>query len=98
MASPSPSAPPSLTAQNFVSLSQDIAALLSLSIEATASLVHDVYRRALSTIGLEQSVTHRESSKGRVGGEAGRGLAVVVLGATERESPLYTFSVVDLTR
>lgn len=65
----------------LLSLSQDIAALVSLSFEATASLVNDYAHSALSTIGLGQRVT--TVSRGGSGG--GAGLAVVVVGAADRE-------------
>lgn len=73
----------------LISLTQDITALLSLSVEATASLVHDWFRSSLSTIGLGTPHSPRQvktAIKGQGRGETGRGLAVVVIGAAERTS------------
>ena len=83
---------PSAATQNLIALSQDIAALLSLSIEATASLVHDVYRRTLGAVGWRPVTGYEPVSSTRSGGgEGGRGLAVVVVGAGEGElSPQNT--------
>lgn len=62
----------------LLSLSQDVTALVSLSLETAASLVNDYARAALGTIGLgERAVTRL--------GSAGPGLAVVVVGAADRE-------------
>lgn len=60
----------------LLSLSQDVTALVSLSIEAAASLVNDYTRIALSTFGLGQRSVIRP-------GSAGPGLAVVVVGAAD---------------
>ena len=76
---------PSATTQSLIALSQDITALLSLSIETTASMMHDMYRKALGTVGLGEVVSHRPTTQPGSSGEAGRGLAVVVLGSGEGE-------------
>jgi hypothetical protein len=54
-----------------------VTALVSLSIETAASLVNDYARTALGTIGLGERTSSR--------GNTGSGLAVVVVGAAERE-------------
>lgn len=83
-----PTASPSPSTQALISLTQDISALVSLSLEATASLVHDWFRASLCSIGLgggeggPRPVRRRGGQKG----ENGRGYAVVVIGAVERES------------
>ncbi|CAK9785498.1 hypothetical protein CC85DRAFT_125935 [Cutaneotrichosporon oleaginosum] len=59
-------------ASALLSLSQDVTALVSLSIETAASLVNDYARSALATIGLGERPPTR-----------GPGLAVVVVGAAE---------------
>ena len=73
--------------QNLISLSQDITALVSLSIEATASLAHDMYQQLLARLGLGRAVVVRSNDnlKSQIKSEAGRGLAVVVVGASESE-------------
>lgn len=72
----------------LLSLTQDITALISLSLEATASLVHDWFRGTLGTVGLGELVPH--SSKPIVEPDhvrlhGGHGSAVVVVGASEGE-------------
>ncbi|GMK59874.1 hypothetical protein CspeluHIS016_0900910 [Cutaneotrichosporon spelunceum] len=64
------------SASALLSLSQDVTALVSLSIESAASLVNDYARSALSTIGLVEYSAVRP-------GAAGSGLAVVVVGAAD---------------
>ena len=73
------------TTRNLIGLSQDIAALLSLSIESGASLLHDVYRRTMGTIGLGDVMQFEPVSRAGAVGQGGKGLAVVVVGASERE-------------
>ena len=83
--SPPPALPSSLA---FLSLSQDITALISLSLEATASLVHDWFRTTLSTAGLGDLVPSRRDEpveRAKLQGGGGRGMAVVVVGANEGE-------------
>jgi len=82
---------PSATTQSLIALSQDITALLSLSIETTASIVYDAYRKAIGAIGLGEVVAQRATNCTGPGGEASRGLAVVVVGAGEGVSA-YTGS------
>ena len=67
----------------LLSLTQDITALISLSIEATTSLVHDLFKSALGIVGGGEVVRYQPRGEKKVGGEAGRGLAVVVVGANE---------------
>lgn len=69
----------------LLSLTQDITALISLSVEATTSLVHHWFRSALGLVGGGEVVPYqpRGESRSKPGGEAGRGLAVVVVGANE---------------
>ncbi|BEI86054.1 hypothetical protein CcaverHIS002_0603410 [Cutaneotrichosporon cavernicola] len=64
------------SASALLSLSQDVTALVSLSIESAASLVNDYGRTALSTIGLVERSASRPIA-------AGSGLAVVVVGAAD---------------
>lgn len=81
---------PSASTLALLSLTQDITALISLSVEATASLLHDWLRSSLASVGLArvQAGRHvslsRRMGKSKVWGEAGQGLAVVVVGASER--------------
>lgn len=81
---------PSDPTATFLALTQDITALISISLEATASLVHDWFRSTLGLVGLAR-VAHVPS---RVGGPAsdkmgdGKGMAVVVVGASEGERAL----------
>jgi hypothetical protein len=71
----------------LLSLTQDITALISISIEATTSLVHDLFKSALGVVGGGEIVRYQpRGEKRKVGGEAGRGLAVVVVGANEGTS------------
>lgn len=86
-------APPSPFTLALLSLTQDITALVSLSLEATASLVHDWFRTSLLSIGIGRGQVVRyvppaaqSSKKGSGRGESGRGLAVVVVGAEEGTS------------
>ena len=67
----------------LLSLTQDITALISLSIEATTSLVHDLFKSALGIVGGGEVVRYQPRGEKKLGGEAGRGLAVVVVGANE---------------
>ena len=67
----------------LLSLTQDITALISLSIEATTSLVHDLFKSALGVVSGGEVVRYQPRGDKKVGGEAGRGLAVVVVGANE---------------
>ncbi|EKC99239.1 hypothetical protein A1Q2_06439 [Trichosporon asahii var. asahii CBS 8904] len=71
----------------LLSLSQDITALVSLSFEATFSLVNDYVRAALGTVGVGQYVRVDPS---RSSTDTGSGLAVVVVGAADPSSPLST--------
>lgn len=81
---PSPPDLPPAT-QALIALTQDVSALLSLSIEATASIVHDWLRASLCRIGLGTRAPPLRSRDQKYGkGEVGRGLAVVVVGAAER--------------
>ncbi|BEJ16892.1 hypothetical protein CspHIS471_0602930 [Cutaneotrichosporon sp. HIS471] len=64
------------SASALLSLSQDVTALVSLSIESAASIVNDYGRTALSTIGLVERSASRPVA-------AGSGLAVVVVGAAD---------------
>jgi hypothetical protein len=68
----------------LLSLSQDITALLSLSIEAGASLVNDYVRAALGTIGAGELVRHHPVRRPGAN-DSGAGLAVVVVGAADGE-------------
>jgi hypothetical protein len=79
------STPHSPSTLALLSLTQDITALISLSVEATASLVHDWFKSALGMVGAGDVVRYqpRGETRGKAGGEAGRGLAVVVVGANE---------------
>lgn len=67
----------------LLSLSQDITALMSLSLEATLSLMNDYLRAALGTVGVGRYV---RASPTRSSTDTGAGLAVVVVGAAERKS------------
>lgn len=61
-------------------MSQDITALVSLSFEATFSLVNDYVRAALGTVGVGQYV---RADPTRSSTDTGSGLAVVVVGAAD---------------
>ncbi|CAD6588859.1 MAG: hypothetical protein TREMPRED_005186 [Tremellales sp. Tagirdzhanova-0007] len=77
---------PSASSLALLSLTQDITALISLSLEATASLVHDWFRSTLDTIGLGEVVAYtgqRKSEPAITSAEGNPGLAVVVVGAGE---------------
>ncbi|KAK4690033.1 hypothetical protein P7C73_g34, partial [Tremellales sp. Uapishka_1] len=77
-----PSLPsPNSSTMALLSISQDIAAVLSLTIEASLSLVHGCYRSVLGTMGLGGLRAEIKRGKGRC--EDGRGLGVVVVGAGE---------------
>ena len=79
---------PSASSLALLSLTQDITALISLSLEATASLVHDWFRSTLDTIGLGEVVAYtgqRKSEPAITSAEGNPGLAVVVVGAGEGE-------------
>ncbi|ORY29787.1 hypothetical protein BCR39DRAFT_531021 [Naematelia encephala] len=86
-----PQTPPreqlSPSTQALISLSQDITALISLSVEAGASLVNDWFRSTLGLIGLGEVVQYspgtNDSTKPKGRGESVRGLAIVVVGASE---------------
>lgn len=87
----SAASPPDLppATQALIALTQDVSALLSLSIEATASLVHDWFRSSLCRIGFGTTAPPLRTRDQKYGkGEIGRGLAVVVIGAAERMSTL----------
>ena len=75
----------------LLSLTQDITALISLSVEATASLVHDWFRSTLGIVGLGQVVPYvspRTAELAALRSPGGNGMAVVVVGAGEGELPL----------
>jgi hypothetical protein len=78
---------PSASTLALLSLTRDITALISLSVEATASLVHDWFRSTLLNIGLSRGQVVRyvplPTSQPYSRSESGRGLAIVVLGAAE---------------
>jgi hypothetical protein len=81
--SSNPETPLSPSTLALLSLTQDITALISLSIEATTSLVHDLFKSALGIVGGGEVVRYQPRGEKKLGGEAGRGLAVVVVGANE---------------
>lgn len=82
MAKDAQSSSPSTVA--LLSLTQDIAALISLSVESTASLLHDWLRTVVGTLGVGGMVNYSPPvAKSTIRGESGRGAAVVVLGASE---------------
>lgn len=66
----------------LLSLSQDITALVSLSFEATFSLVNDYVRAALGTVGVGH---YMRVDPTRSSTDTGSGLAVVVVGAADRK-------------
>jgi hypothetical protein len=67
-----------------LTLSQDITALVSLSLETTASIVHDWLRLGLSAFGGKDDLTSIHfRPKSKIKDETGRGLAVVIVGASE---------------
>jgi hypothetical protein len=62
----------------------DITALVSLSLETTASIVHDWLRLGLSAFGGKDDLTSIHfRPKSKIKDETGRGLAVVIVGASE---------------
>lgn len=83
-ATPRPVASQSSTSA-LLSLSQDITALVSLSIEATSSLLNDYVRAALGTIGAGELVRQGPVRRG-TSTDSGAGLAVVVVGAADCKS------------
>jgi hypothetical protein len=83
-----PSSSSSASTLALLSLTQDITALISLSLEGTASWVHDWFRSTLGIVGLGEVVPYnpqRTVDRANVRVQEGRGLAVVVVGASERE-------------
>lgn len=79
---------PSASTLALLSISQDITALLSLSLEATASALHDWARSSLLTVGLGRGQVVKPTTPAERGRcESGRGLAVVLVNANEREYP-----------
>ncbi|KAK8861659.1 hypothetical protein IAR55_002482 [Kwoniella newhampshirensis] len=90
MPSPETSSPPSTSSRlspsttALLALTQDITALISLSVEATASIIHDWFRSTLGVVGVGDVVaTNSRGGHARARAESGRGLAVVVVGASE---------------
>ncbi|OCF40069.1 hypothetical protein I317_06144 [Kwoniella heveanensis CBS 569] len=65
----------------FLALSQEVSALITLSYETAASLVHDKYHASVGFWGLGEWVKERHDKAHE--GESGRGYAVVVVGANE---------------
>lgn len=91
IATAQPTSSPSSIA--LLSLTQDVTALISLSLEATASLVHDWFRSTLGVVGLGQVVPYvprRMSESSAVQLPEGRGMAAVVIGASEGERPFHS--------
>jgi hypothetical protein len=82
----------------LLSLTQDITALISLSIEATTSLVHDLFKSALGIVGGGEVVRYQARGEKKSGGEAGRGLAVVVVGANEGMSIYFRSVLISSNR
>ncbi|WWD16422.1 hypothetical protein CI109_100848 [Kwoniella shandongensis] len=81
---PSPASRLSPSTTALLSLTQDITALISLSVEATASTIHDWFRSTLGVVGVGEVVpTDRRRNQTRARAESGRGMAVVVVGASE---------------
>ncbi|KAL1410722.1 hypothetical protein Q8F55_001664 [Vanrija albida] len=78
--SPPPGPAPPSSSSALISLTQDITALLSLSLEAGASLVNDQVRAALGLVGIGSRV---KAVPPRRALESGSGLAVVVVGAAD---------------
>ncbi|ADV25146.1 Hypothetical Protein CGB_L0370C [Cryptococcus gattii WM276] len=65
-------------------LTQDVSSLLSLSLETTASVLHDWFRSSLGVVGLGgEFAPPRDRQKTYAEGESGRNLAVVIVGAGE---------------
>ncbi|KJE00117.1 hypothetical protein I311_06265 [Cryptococcus gattii NT-10] len=65
-------------------LTQDVSSLLSLSLETTASVLHDWFRSSLGVVGLGgEFAPPRDRQKSYAEGESGRNLAVVIVGAGE---------------
>lgn len=64
-------------------LTQDVSSLLSLSLETTASVLHDWFRSSLGVVGFGGEFAPRDRQKTYTEGESGRNLAVVIVGAGE---------------
>ncbi|KAE8540617.1 hypothetical protein D1P53_002980 [Cryptococcus gattii VGV] len=64
-------------------LTQDVSSLLSLSLETTASVLHDWFRSSLGIVGFGGEFAPRDRQKTYTEGESGRNLAVVIVGAGE---------------
>ncbi|KIR51772.1 hypothetical protein I315_05720 [Cryptococcus gattii Ru294] len=65
-------------------LTQDVSSLLSLSLETTASVLHDWFRSSLGVVGFGgEFAPPRDRQKTYTEGESGRNLAVVIVGAGE---------------
>ncbi|WVQ93504.1 hypothetical protein IAU59_000578 [Kwoniella sp. CBS 9459] len=78
-----PSHPSSTRSQALVALCQDISALLSLSYETAASIVHDKYHASIGFWGLGEWIRDRRDKIHIGTKESGRGYAVVIVGADE---------------
>jgi hypothetical protein len=93
---------PSSSTTALIALTQDITALISISLEATASLVHDWFRSSLGVVGMARTSGSAGRSSGihKLGekGDALGGMAVVVVGASEGEPrDLFTTWVYSAT-
>ncbi|OWT35603.1 hypothetical protein C362_06793 [Cryptococcus neoformans Bt1] len=74
---------PSFSSAALQILTQDVSSLLSLSLETTASVLHDWFRSSLGIVGFGSDFTPRDRHKPYTEGESGSGLAVVIVGAGE---------------
>ncbi|OXC65275.1 hypothetical protein AYX13_05647 [Cryptococcus neoformans] len=74
---------PSFSSAALQILTQDVSSLLSLSLETTASVLHDWFRSSLGIVGFGGDFTPRDRHKPYTEGESGSGLAVVIVGAGE---------------
>lgn len=74
---------PSFSSTALQILTQDVSSLLSLSLETTASVLHDWFRSSLGMVGFGGDFAPRDRQKPDSEEESGRGLAVVIVGAGE---------------
>ncbi|WVQ65018.1 uncharacterized protein L199_003188 [Kwoniella botswanensis] len=78
----------------LLALSQDVCALIALTVEATLSVLNFIYRSILGVMGYERTVRFDHSRSVRR--ESGRGCGVVVLGANEAAGQSLTLHLAKI--
>nr|XP_019001786.1 uncharacterized protein I203_05493 [Kwoniella mangroviensis CBS 8507]OCF65247.1 hypothetical protein I203_05493 [Kwoniella mangroviensis CBS 8507] len=78
----------------LLALSQDVCALIALTVEATLSVLNFIYRSILGVLGYERTVRFDHSRSVRR--ESGRGCGVVVLGANEAAGQSLTLHLAKI--